>query len=234
MAADDRYDVFLSLARDRRSVRHFRSDPIPEDTVEKMIEVARWAPSAFHSQPWEFIAVRDPAVRARIVEAISGNRSETSSAGTKPFGHIRPRPGVADAPLFILLAGDWRARKRFPSSITDKNPDAENEVFWSSLASAFLYLHLAATSLGLASQWCSAAARGASGEMVRNILGLPEYLRMYDMIAVGYEAEPPIDKELRGLREMIHYDACGPDDFRTPEEIEADTTKYSKWCVRAH
>ncbi len=54
------------------------------------------------------------------------------------------------------------------------------------------------------------------------------------MMTVGYPAESPIDKELRDIREMIHYDACGPEDFRSPEKIETDTRRSTEWCVRAH
>lgn len=148
----------------------------------------------------------------------------------------RPRrnPGFADAPVFILLAGDWRARIQFPDRPQPDRDRDETQIFLSGLASAFLCLHLAATSLGLASQWCSGAARGQSGEAVRTILGLPDYLVPYDMMAVGYPAEDPIPKELRDIADMVHYDACGPADFRTPEKLEADRQRFTEWCVRAH
>ena len=51
------YDTLLKLVKTRMSVRKFRSDPIPEDTIDKILEVARWAMSGANSQPWEFIVV---------------------------------------------------------------------------------------------------------------------------------------------------------------------------------
>ncbi|MBN2419807.1 MAG: nitroreductase family protein [Deltaproteobacteria bacterium] len=48
------YDNLLEVARKRRNNRKFKSDPIPAGYIEKIIEVARWAPSGFHTQPWEF------------------------------------------------------------------------------------------------------------------------------------------------------------------------------------
>jgi hypothetical protein len=51
------YDQLLSLVMTRRSVRHFRPDLIPDGYIERMIEIARWAPSGFHSQPWEFVVI---------------------------------------------------------------------------------------------------------------------------------------------------------------------------------
>jgi nitroreductase len=234
MAIESRYDELLSLVKDRRSVRHFRPDPIPEGYVERMIEVTRWAPSGFHSQPWEFVVIREKTVKDRIAAVVSAGPPAPAMRDDTDPSRPRREPGFADAPVFILLAGDWRARIQFPDRPQRDREAAEAEIFLSSLASAFLYLHLAATSLGLASQWCSGAALGESGEAVREILGLPEYIRTYDMMAVGYPAESPIDKELRDLTEMIHYDACGPEDFRSPEKIETDTRRSTEWCVRAH
>ena len=52
------YDDFLSLAKQRRTIRRFKPDPIPDEYVDKIIEAARWAPSGLNQQPWEFVVVR--------------------------------------------------------------------------------------------------------------------------------------------------------------------------------
>ncbi len=228
------YDQLLSLVEERRSVRHFRPDPIPDGYVERMIEIARWAPSGFHSQPWEFVVVRDKIVKDEVAAAVSAGPPAPAMKDDADRSLPRRKPGFADAPVFILLAGDWRARVQFPDKPQREREAQENAFFLSGLASAFLYLQLAAVSLGLSSQWVSNAAWGESGEAVRRILGLPEYIRSYDMMAVGYPAESPIEKKLRDVRDMIHYDACGSEDFRTPGRLAADTREFTEWCVRAH
>lgn len=234
MATDERYNELLSLVMDRRSVRHFRTDPIPDGYVERMIEIARWAPSGFHSQPWEFVIIKDKAVKDAVAAAAAAGPPAPAMRDDGDPSQVKRKPGFADAPVFVLLAGDWRARIQFPDRPPLDRQHAEQNIFLSSMASAFLYLHLAATSLGLASQWFSAAANGESGRAVREILGLPDYIRTYDMMAVGYPAEAPLPKVLRAADEMIHYDACGPDGFRTPDQIAADTRKFTEWCVKAH
>jgi nitroreductase len=52
------YEDFLELAKKRRSIRRFKSDPIPDEYIGKIIEAARWAPSGGNSQPWEFIVIK--------------------------------------------------------------------------------------------------------------------------------------------------------------------------------
>jgi len=50
----------------RRSVRAYRSDPVPDDALERVLEAARIAPSASNLQPWKFVVVRDEALRRRL------------------------------------------------------------------------------------------------------------------------------------------------------------------------
>ena len=50
----------------RRTVRRFLDRPVPRDTVEQLIDAARWAPSACNLQLWEFVVVDDPELRTAI------------------------------------------------------------------------------------------------------------------------------------------------------------------------
>jgi len=66
---DREWRVLHDLITTRMSVRRFKTDPIPDDAVEKILEVARWAMSGANSQPWEFIVVKDPAVKKALGDA---------------------------------------------------------------------------------------------------------------------------------------------------------------------
>lgn len=68
------YDSLLELAKTRRSVRKIKPDPLPDEYVEKIIEVARWAPSGGNSQPWQFIVVKKDELRKKIFEIIMENQ----------------------------------------------------------------------------------------------------------------------------------------------------------------
>ena len=102
------------------------------------------------------------------------------------------------------------------------------------MANAFLSMHLAAAALGLASQWYTATSRGDSEQAIRKIIGIPESLKIYDMMVVGYPSEPPSPKITRELKEMVHYDDCGERDFRTDEEVAAYAEKTKAWCLTEH
>lgn len=56
----------LELIRSRRSVRRFSDRPVPDEAVDQVLEAGRWAPSGQNNQPWRFMVVRDPAVKAAL------------------------------------------------------------------------------------------------------------------------------------------------------------------------
>ena len=49
----------VSFLRTLRAVRSFRSDPVPQEVVDDVLEVARWSGSASNKQPWEILVVRE-------------------------------------------------------------------------------------------------------------------------------------------------------------------------------
>jgi nitroreductase len=55
----------LEAIRTRRSVRSFKDEKISDEDAAKILEAARWAPSAGNKQPWTFIYVKDPQVLDR-------------------------------------------------------------------------------------------------------------------------------------------------------------------------
>jgi nitroreductase len=60
---------FYDLVAERVSVRAYKDTPLPDHILRKLLDAARLAPSACNIQPWHFIVVRDPAVRARLFPA---------------------------------------------------------------------------------------------------------------------------------------------------------------------
>lgn len=57
--------------RARLTVRSFRPDPIPEPVIRRMLQAARWAPSARNRQPWQLIVIRQPETLQRIGQIAS-------------------------------------------------------------------------------------------------------------------------------------------------------------------
>ena len=188
------YDSLLKLVKERRSIRRFKPDPIPDEYVDKIIEVARWAPSGFNMQPWEFVVVKEPYVKERLIEYVDQYwmLAKSMEATREPWqGKPWSTSGVRNAgmdyttaPVLIILFGDTRTNAGLPMGAR-YDPNRCRTIFTSSLASAFLYMHLAATTLGLASQWVSAITTPYAACMVKDLLGIPAEMEPYDMAPVA-------------------------------------------------
>ncbi|HVK23782.1 MAG TPA: nitroreductase family protein [Actinokineospora sp.] len=95
----------------RRTVRAFATDPVPEQVVIDAIAVAATAPSGAHQQPWTFVLVTDPEVRAQIraaaeeEERISyeGRLGDQWLSALRPLGTDMHKPHLTDAPYLIVV-----------------------------------------------------------------------------------------------------------------------------------
>jgi nitroreductase len=137
------------------------------------------------------------------------------------------------APVYIILYGDTRTKIGLPMLVR-YYPNLRESIYNSSLANAFLYMLLAATTLGLATQWVSLISEPYVHCMVKNLLGIPKELEPYDMLVLGYPAYKPRPKLLRPKDKMVHYDYCGKEDFRTTEEVNDFARRTVTWTTANH
>jgi len=236
------YKNLLELVKARRSIHRFKPEPVPDEYINKIIEVARWAPSGYNSQPWEFMVIKKREIKDKIIELIFEDLSKmprmeaTREPETKepmpklegPPPEINPAAGMREAPVFIILCGDTRTKMGLPIAAR-YDRDMSQHAFSSSLANAFLYMHLAATSLGLASQWMSGIRIPLVKCLVKDILEIPPELEIFEMMVLGYPALKPIPKLLKPVEKMVHWDRCGKDGIRTDEEVNDTIRKIRAW-----
>ncbi len=101
--------TFLDLDQ-RRSVRAFRPDPIPQQVIADLIRAASTAPSGAHRQPWRFVAVSDPSVKARIRLAAEAEERENYGGrmppdwreALEPIGTSWQKPYLEVAPWLVV------------------------------------------------------------------------------------------------------------------------------------
>ena len=239
------YDSFLELVRNRRSIRRFKSDPIPDEAIDKIIEAARWAPSGYNSQPWEFVVIKDKKLKDNVFDIIARRRPAGGSgfANTEDYREswmrqkshpwLDPEMEYQNAPVFILLYGDTRTLPGLPMVVRFDRA-MQQSIYNSSLASAFLYMHLAATALGLASQWVSLVTSPNNHLRLKGLLNIPAGVEVYDMMALGYPAVRSRPKLMRSLGKMVHCDYFTEDDFRTDDEVKDFIKRTRAWVNANH
>jgi nitroreductase len=69
----------INFLKRLRAVRQFRPDPIPQEIVDAVLEVARWSGSASNRQPWEFLVIRNKET-LRVLASVEGFASHLAGA----------------------------------------------------------------------------------------------------------------------------------------------------------
>ena len=106
-----RASAFHSEMNERRTTRHFSTEPVPRDLIEYAIRTAGTAPSGAHQQPWTFVAISDSAVKQQIREAAEreehgfyhGKAPREWLEALLPLGTDEHKPHLTDAPWLVVL-----------------------------------------------------------------------------------------------------------------------------------
>jgi nitroreductase len=216
-------ETFFDVLRHRRSIRagFERDRPVPEELLQKILEAGRWAPSAGNSQPWEFVVIRDPNMREKIVEIFKTQMRDKVEIEEVARGQRRRVNAGVDfrhAPVHLLVLGDPRTNDAYPMRTKLDKWEAH---YYSSLANCVLQMLLAAEALGLSSMYISDVASPYFSVMLRSLLGIPEPLQIYHLLPVGFAKQSStIDHPRRALEEMVHYERYERSKLRSEAEIQ--------------
>ncbi len=161
--------------RRRTSMRSYRSTPVEKEKIDRIIDAARRAPSGKNGQPWIFIVVTDEGTRKELVPACKDQKF------------------IAEAPVIIVACG----REEYAYT--------KMGGYWNSLpvdiGIALEHLMLAAEAEGLGTCWIGAFVE----DEVRNILDVPEDVKIVALTPVGYPAAEKRFSPRKELREIVMY-----------------------------
>jgi coenzyme F420-0:L-glutamate ligase / coenzyme F420-1:gamma-L-glutamate ligase len=207
-------DELHAFLRTRRSIRRFKSDPVPAPVIEQILTTATYAPSAHNLQPWRFVVVArtlapgasagdgipPSEAKQRLAQALTTSmRADMLSEGA-PEADIEKRVAtslrrIEEAPVIILLCRDVTAVREH------KREDEIMSI--QSVANAATYLLLAAHAEGVGGNWLCWPLYAQ--EEARSALELPETWEPQAMVFVGYAAEEPKEKVLKSMGNLIEY-----------------------------
>jgi nitroreductase len=177
---------FLALMRRRRSIREFSTQPVPVELIENAIATAGTAPSGANQQPWTFVAVSDPALKAQMRAAAEHEEkllyekraTQEYLDAIEPIGTDWHKPHITDAPYVIVCFEQ-------PWSYDENGEKHKHYYVRESVGIAIGFLLVSLHEAGLATLTHSPAPMGFLSE----ILGRPENERPILLIPVGYPAE---------------------------------------------
>lgn len=178
--------VFDEIVHSRRSTRRYSSRPIEKAILERLLEAARWAPSAHNRQPWRFCMVTSAETKQALSEAMGKQweRDLTTDGADQEMIERRvtiSRMRVTGAAALLVVALSMEEMDVYSD---DKRNQAEWVMAVQSTALACENLLLAAHSYGLGACWMCAPL--FVPELVRSVLDLPESWQPQALITLGY------------------------------------------------
>lgn len=197
-------EAFLAYMRKRHSVRHFSPRPVPQAIIEACIAAAGTAPSGANHQPWHFVAVSDPALKARIREGAeeeerafySGGAGDEWLAALEPIGTGVSKPHLTDAPWLIVVFA-----QRY--GMTTDGTRYKNYYVPESTGIATGFLIAALHHAGL----CCLEHTPNPMKFLGPLLGRPDHEKPVMILPVGWPAEdatvPAVAKRKKPLSEIL-------------------------------
>lgn len=189
---------FWKVIQTRRSVRKFKSDPIPETEIKQIIDAARMAPTSGNQQPWKFLVIRDrktidKMMEACLKESLARYDANPKSNETRVQFEERVRKnlsaGYFSAPVFIVI-------------LTDNNSKYPDYNHWDGPLAAG-YLMLAARALGYGTVFITDAI---SENVTKEILQIPDNYTRVCITPLGVPVEWPATPPKKELNEFISFD----------------------------
>ncbi len=201
----DLYDV-IERRRDVRA--EFTGAPVAEDVLLRVLGAAHRAPSVGMSQPWDFVVVRDTALRGRFRDHVATER-DTFAASLPPerratFDRIKVE-GICESSLGVVVT---HSQARGGRHVLGRHAIADAGLYSTVLAIQNLWL--AATAEGLGLGWVSFYRE----DFLRTLLGIPADVRPVAWLCLGtvshLESVPDLERHgwraRRPLADAIHHD----------------------------
>lgn len=167
----------MAAIHNRRSIKQFSSEPVPRETLKKLLEAAYDAPSGANNNPWKFIVVTDRAVLDRLAETHQHS------------GWLK------SAQASIVIVAD-SAKSRY--WLEDCCVAAEN--IW--ISATALGLGLAWAAMYLSDNPQETTRREG---LVRQVLGIPDSLRAPIVLGIGVPDYQLSERKRPALEEIMHW-----------------------------
>ncbi|MSQ16160.1 MAG: 5,6-dimethylbenzimidazole synthase [Dehalococcoidia bacterium] len=195
----------------RRDIRHFRPDSIPDSVLARLVRAAHHGPSVGFMQPWDFILIRDLAVRRQVNELFLKERQAASCFFDEPrrSQYLSMKlEGILESPVNLCITCDpTRA-----GVVLGRNSVAETDLY--STCCAVQNLWLAARAEGVGVGWVSILKL----PQLRQILGIPPHVIPVAYLCLGYPVEfsskPMLEslgwRDRMPLEQLLHFDGWNP------------------------
>jgi nitroreductase len=190
----------------RRSIRKFKSEPVPDEYIDALLDAARLAPSGSNAQPWRFKIVKNLEMKEKLVKASYGQTFIAEApvvfvccadmggyldgvvSGLQDLGKVG---AVEDRIVEIVLNRTGRMMKM--------NLDQFGQRIAFNVAIAIEHIALRALDFGLGTCW----VRLIDEQAIRAIFGWDDTISVVALLPIGYPDEAPAPRKRRSIEDIV-------------------------------
>lgn len=202
-------DLYEAIFK-RRDIRKFRPDPLPQEALDRILDAAHHAASVGFMQPWNFILVRDPGLRARIKDSFETQNRAAARSYTGEQRRLYDSlklEGILESPLNVCVTCD-RSRG---GTVLGRHSIFDTDLFSTCCAVQNLWLAARAESIGVG--WVSIV----DNDKLCEILAIPQGVVPVAYLCLGYPENFPEEPMLETvgwrkrlpLNDLIFHDQYG-------------------------
>ncbi len=198
-SAPDDNSGLLALFAKRQSVRHYKSDPVPEEHLRLILDAARRPPTSGNQQPWKFLVVRNRATIERmrtrcleLAEAYGPQDLAPAEKATRREAITKRMAGYFSAPVYIVVLTD--SQSTYPSYNHYDGPMAAG------------YLCLAARALGYGTVFVTDSI---PEQVTREVLNIPERYQRVCITPLGVPDGWPEPMPKKKLEDLVVFESFG-------------------------
>jgi FMN reductase [NAD(P)H] len=194
---------FADVLRGRKMTRNYTAEPVPRETVERIVARARKAPSGGFSQ----------GLRLLVVTADGTRRAIAGLAQEEEYVRLGFEPWISRAPVHVVVAtreDDYHDRYRQPDKLDESGEEVEWRVpwWWVDAGAAIMLLLLAAVDEGLGAGLFGLV--GDDNDRLHELVGMPADLEVVGVVTIGHPApETRSGSRVRGwkpLEEVVRWE----------------------------
>jgi nitroreductase/ketosteroid isomerase-like protein len=193
-------EYLFKTVKERRTVRKYKSTPVPDEHIKRILDAARLAPTAGNVQPWTFVVIRRreqlDGLRKRLHESweekvLASEVLDEEKKKTYVEGGKEAIRDAMTAPVYVLIFVDTTVYPQY--AVWDGCLAVEN-------------LMLAARSLGYGTGFFTTYF---PEDVVKEFVNAPETLKFICAIPIGIPQEWPDAPEKKSLDQIVIYESFG-------------------------
>ncbi|MHB8105637.1 MAG: nitroreductase family protein [Dehalococcoidales bacterium] len=187
----------FEVIKNRRSIRHYKADPVDDKAVQQVLDAAHWAPSWGNMQCWRFIVICDAKIKSDVADTLDKVKVDTEWVENAAAASIR------QAPVLIVIC----AEKGKAGYSIDGTPLTNKSECWYlfDVALAVENLTLAAHALGLG----TVIIGGFNMDKVAKLLNVSDNFTIVTMTPLGFPQQKGQVSPRKGLDEVLFKDKFG-------------------------